>query len=153
MSKIFQKVLVVTTNDENCKNFQKKYDDARRINNENKVQPKVIFEKKSLVSITSMINRIMNEKNVEKFTENQNEIENTAEKTKNSRKRIGNSATWKENVQREKCQSEKEYINKKSNVIPACSSGTCNSKCITKITAEAKEEINRQFWKLKDDKK
>lgn len=54
----------------------------------------------------------------------------------------------------------KGIYEQKGNVIPAkcvsnlsCSSKTCSFKCNTKITEEEKEEINRQFWKLKDDKK
>lgn len=47
ISKIFQKVPVVTSNDENCKNLQKNHDAVRRIYHENEEQPKVIFEPKS----------------------------------------------------------------------------------------------------------
>jgi len=79
---------------------------------------------------------------------------------KQGKKRKRNPSVWKANVRRKLCQSGKEYVSRRGKTIPAktiktrkdCSS-SCKFGCTKKISAEERQNIFEDFYKLSQNEK
>lgn len=80
-------------------------------------------------------------------------------KKENTRKRVRNPESWKQNIRNKNRQSGEEYVDikgrthEKRSIKYGCQTENCKFHCSIKINEETRREIHESFWKLSDSKK